>query len=258
MKRHWSDHITTIGLPLLVLVGVMALWQAIVTLGQYEIYLLPGPLDVADSMWQRRVQLLGYTFRTGTAAFAGFGLSLMIGVVVALLFSQSRLIRQSGYPYAIFFQTVPIVAIAPLVITLFGYGLVSVIVVATIISLFPIITSTTTGLITTDPGLVDLFRLNRASRWQVLWKLQFPGAIRYLVTGMKTSSGLAVVGAIVGEFFSGYGVGAQGLGYFIRSSSDNLNTPNLFAGMICSTLLGVGVFASIALVERFFLRRWIY
>ena len=152
----------------------------------------------------------------------------------------------------------PIVAVAPLVIAIFGYGMLSIVVVTTMISLFPIITSTTTGLTSVDPGLLDLFRLNQATRWQILWKLQLPGAIRYLLTGMKTSAGLAVVGAIVGEFFAGHGGGGQGLGYFILVSKSQMNTAHLFAGTLCSTLLGVFVFASISLVGRFLLRRWVW
>jgi len=247
----------TIVLPLLVLVLTLALWQAIILISGLEPYILPGPWDVAYTMWRRGGALFLYSLRTGMVAVSGFLISVLLGVGVSLLFSQSSIIRQSGYPYAIFFQTVPIVAVAPLVIAIFGYGVLSVIVVTTMISLFPIITSTTTGLIAVDRGLLDLFRLNQATRWQILWKLQFPGAIRYLLTGMKTSAGLAVVGAIVGEFFAGHASGHQGLGYFILVSQNQINTASLFAGTICSTLLGVVVFATISLLGRLLLWRWV-
>ncbi len=248
----------TIVLPMLVLVIALLLWQAIVMFSGLEPYILPSPGVVAKSMWLKKWDLLGYSLRTGMVAVAGFVISVVLGVVVSLFFSQSSILRQSGYPFAIFFQTVPIVAIAPLVIAIFGYGELSVIVVTTMISLFPIITSTTTGLITVDQGLLDLFRLNKATRWQILWKLQFPGAIRYLLTGMKTSAGLAVVGAIVGEFFAGHTGGHQGLGSFIFISKSQMNTSALFAGTICSTLVGVVVFASISILGRMFLRRWVW
>lgn len=248
----------TIVLPMLVLVIALLLWQAIVMFSGLEPYILPGPGVVAKTMWLKKWDLLGYSLRTGMVAVAGFVISVVLGVVVSLFFSQSSILRQSGYPFAIFFQTVPIVAIAPLVIAIFGYGELSVIVVTTMISLFPIITSTTTGLITVDQGLLDLFRLNKATRWQILWKLQFPGAIRYLLTGMKTSAGLAVVGAIVGEFFAGHTGGHQGLGSFIFISKSQMNTSALFAGTICSTLVGVVVFASISILGRMFLRRWVW
>ncbi|TWT33061.1 ABC transporter permease [Blastopirellula retiformator] len=243
-------------LPMVTLLIALAIWQGSVSLAKIPPYLLPSPAAVGSAFWNKGSALWFGSLLTGAGALAGFAAAVALGTLVALVFSQSRLIRLSGYPYAIFFQTVPIVAIAPWIVTLTGYGLPSVIVVATIISLFPIITSTTTGLLSVDRGLDELFRLHRASRWQTLWKLQFPAAIRYLVTGMKASSGLAVVGAIVGEFFVGYSGTQHGLGYYIRSSSDNLKTDELFAAMICCTLLGVIVFVSINLAERFFLRRW--
>ncbi|UUO06118.1 ABC transporter permease [Blastopirellula sp. J2-11] len=243
-------------LPAVTLLIALAIWQTLVTQGKIPPYLLPSPAAVGAAFLRNGAQLWSGSLLTGVAALAGFAAAVLLGTLVALLFSQSRLIRLSGYPYAIFFQTVPIVAIAPWIVTLTGYGLPSVIVVATIISLFPIITSATTGLLSVDRSLVELFRLHRASRWQMLWKLQFPTAIRYLVTGMKSSSGLAVVGAIVGEFFVGYSGTQHGLGYYIRSSSDNLKTDELFAAMICCTLLGVFVFAAINLLERLALRRW--
>ncbi|EAQ82729.1 ABC transporter permease [Blastopirellula marina] len=243
-------------LPTATLLIALAIWQTCVTKGKIPPYLLPSPAAVGAAFYRNGADLWSGTLLTGVAALAGFAAAVVLGTLVALLFSQSRLIRLSGYPYAIFFQTVPIVAIAPWIVTLTGYGLPSVIVVATIISLFPIITSATTGMLSVDHSLVELFRLHRASRWQTLWKLQFPTAIRYLVTGMKSSSGLAVVGAIVGEFFVGYSGAQHGLGYYIRSSSDNLKTDELFAAMICCTLLGVVVFAAINLLERFALRRW--
>ncbi|MCC9607400.1 ABC transporter permease [Blastopirellula sp. JC732] len=243
-------------LPVATLLIALAIWQTLVSEAKIPPYLLPSPTEVGAAFWRKGNELWNGTLLTGVAALAGFASAVVIGTLVALLFSQSRLIRLSGYPYAIFFQTVPIVAIAPWIVTLTGYGLPSVIVVATIISLFPIITSTTTGLLSVDRGLDELFRLHRATRWQTLWKLQFPAAIRYLVTGMKSSSGLAVVGAIVGEFFVGYSGTQHGLGYYIRSSSDNLKTDELFAAMICCTLLGVFVFVGINLTERYLLRRW--
>jgi len=252
-----SRYVSAFLLPLVVFGVAILAWQTIVTLGRFPPFILPGPLVVLEVMWDKAIELVGYTARTGFVAICGFIISLLLGVVISLCFSQSTWLRQGGYPFAIFFQTVPVVAVAPLIIAICGYGIGSVIAVAAMISLFPIITSTTTGLITVDPGLHDLFRLNRASRWQILWKLQFPGAVRYLLTGMKTSAGLAVVGAIVGEFFAGYSGGA-GLGYFILISKNQTSTANLFAGTICSTLLGVVIFGAVSAFGATCLRRWVW
>ncbi|MCP4812646.1 MAG: ABC transporter permease subunit, partial [Planctomycetaceae bacterium] len=140
------------------------------------------------------------------------------------------------------------VAIAPLVINWFGNGFQSIVVVTVVISLFPVITSVTVGLTSVDRGLRDLFEMNRASRWQTLLKLRMPHAVPYLVTGARTSSGLAVVGAIVGEFFAGYASDHYGLGYLVLQSSGQLRTDLLFATIISSALLGVMMFALVTWV----------
>jgi NitT/TauT family transport system permease protein len=137
-----------------------------------------------------------------------------------------------------------------------GTGFRSVVVIACIISLFPVITNVTTGLITVDAGLRDLFLLHRATRGQVLAKLQIPNAIPYLVTGARVSSGLAVVGAIVGEFFVGYGTTHHGLGYIILYAGPQLKTDQLFAATIASALLGVVMFAMTTLIGRAVLAKW--
>jgi NitT/TauT family transport system permease protein len=189
------------------------------------------------------------------AAASGFGISLVLGSIIAMLFAQSTWIRRAGFPYAILLQTVPIVAIAPPVIAICGPDLSSVIIIAVIISLFPIITNATAGLLAVDPKLEELFRVLRASRWQRLVKLQIPTAVPYLLTGAKISSGLAMVGAIVGEFFAGYGNDAYGLGYLIQANSDSLRTDKLFAAVLASTALGIGIFAVVNLAALA-LRRW--
>ncbi len=153
---------------------------------------------------------------TAAAALLGLAASLVVGMLVAVAFSQSAIVRRSVYPYAIFLQTVPSVALAPLVIVWFGLGFRSVVIVAFIISLFPIITNATTGLLDLDHNLLELFTMASASRSQVLLKLRLPNSIPYLIAGAKISCGLSVIGApIVGEFMAGIGDGSFGLGYLI-------------------------------------------
>src|SRR5690606_1595146 len=159
-------------------------------------------------------------------------------------------IQRSFYPYAIFLQTVPIVAIAPLMIIWFGYGLQSVALVAFIISLFPIITNGTAGLTDIEPPLLDLFEMNNASRWRTLWKLRLPNAVPYLMNGTRISSGLSVIGAIIGEFFSSFGKNEYGLGYIIYSSTGRMNTDYLFAAIMVSALLGLLIFGCVSLAGR--------
>jgi NitT/TauT family transport system permease protein len=158
----------------------------------------------------------------------------------------------------IFLQTVPIVAIAPLIIIWFGGGMTSIVVIVTVISLFPIVTNVTTGLRTVDTGLLDLMTLYRAAPHQVLFKVRLPNAIPYLITGAKVSSGLTIVGAVIGEYMAGHGIDEQGLGYYIFMSSQNFQTEILFASIFLSSLLGVTMVTAVAVISRTLLARWTF
>ena len=247
--------VVTVLPPLVLFVLVIAAWHWSVVAWDLKPYLVPKPSLVLAQAKASGGQLLVAVGLSAAAAASGFVCSVLAGTLIACVFSQSSVIRRSCYPYAIFLQTVPIVAVAPLIVVWFGTGFHSVVLVSFLISLFPIITNTTTGLISIDPDLVDLFRLYRATRWQLLWKLRLPHAIPFLVTGARTSSGLAVVGAIVGEFFAGNSIDRPGLGYLIQQSVQ-FNTPKLFAAVIASTLLGIAIFGLSTLVGSTVLRRW--
>jgi NitT/TauT family transport system permease protein len=242
--------------PITLLTAVLFAWDAAVRVFGLPNYYLPRPHRVWLSAYEHAGELAQATAMTAAAALAGFALSVIIGFAVALLFSQSRVVQRSMYPYAIFLQTVPIVAIAPLVILWFGNGFQSVVIVAFVISVFPIITNATTGLTTVNRTLVELFEMYDASRWQVLWKLRVPSSVTYLVTGAKISCGLAVIGAIVGEHFAGYGTQSFGLGYLIFQAAGLLQTDYQFAAVLCSTLLGIVIFGGVNLIGATILARW--
>ncbi len=203
-----------VGLPPVVFfVIVLGAWQAATSLWEIPVYLVPGPERVWESAQENGELLRKAIPLTGSAALTGFGLSLLVGTILGLLFSQSRIVQRSVYPYAIFLQTVPIVAIAPVLIVWFGNGFWGVVSVAFILSLFPIVTNATAGLTAVDTTLLELFEVNNASRWQTLLKLRLPGAIPSLVTGAKISCGLSVIGAIVGEISAGFGTGTPWPGH---------------------------------------------
>ncbi len=244
------------GPPLALFILVLSVWEFAVVLGNIPAYLLPKPSAVFEAAVENRSALLTATGRTAAAAVCGFLLSLIAGTLTGCLFSQSKLIRRSLYPYAIFLQTVPMIAVAPLIIIWCGYGFPSVVVVSFIISLFPILANATAGLTVIDPELLELFRLYRATRWQTLTKLRLPHAVPYLVAGAKTSAGLSVIGAIVGEFFAGYGSQQFGLGYLVLHGKDQIKTAALFAAVGASTLLGILVFGCVSIVGSTILRRW--
>lgn len=242
--------------PLALLALVLFGWHMAVVLFGIKRYLVPLPAAVLSAGWEHRATLFSAAMLTGEAALAGFVCSLVAGFAVACVFAQSRIVERSIYPYAIFLQTVPIVAIAPLIVLWFGYGFRSVVVVALVISIFPIITNATAGLTTIDPNLWELFTLSGASRWQMLVKLRLPGSVPNLVTGARISAGLSVVGAIVGEMFAGSYQDENGLGYLIFQASGQLSADLLFAAIFTSALLGMIIFGAVSLVGGLANRWW--
>ena len=243
-------------LPPLIVFGVLVVvWSLVVWGFGIRPFLLPSPLAVYQSASEYAGELMRAFALTGAAAVCGFAASMTAGVLIAFAFSQSAWIRSSCYPYAIFLQTVPMIAIAPMINTWFGNGFHSVVIVSMIISLFPVITSTTKGLLSIDKSSIELFELYNAGRIQTLTKLRLPNAIPDVIAGAKTSSGLAVIGAIVGEFFSGY-ESQLGLGYLILLTSDQLKTDKLFASVLTSTMLGVLIFAVVTAVGNAIQKRW--
>ena len=245
-------------MPLLVLLAMIGLWHGLVTflvqMRGLNPALFPGPLSVLEAGWQMRAELAFAAIRTAAAAMSGLLISVVVGTATAFIFSQSSIVRRSLYPYAVLLQTVPIIAVAPIVILTLGRGFQSIVLVACIISLFPVITNTTTGLLQIDSDLVDLFRLNRATRWQLLTKLRMPSALPYLISGIRIASGSAIVGAIVGEFF--LSAGPTGLGSLIQGKVASFNMPELYAVVMVATLLGTIVFGLISILGDRSLKRW--
>ena len=256
MKRLGRWLISTALPPLVAFAVVLLVWQLLIVAYDIKKFLLPGPADVWRVCLRDSASLWRAFLLTGAGACVGFGLSLVVGVLTGCVFSQSRLVRTSLYPYAIFLQTVPIVAIAPLIVLWIGEGFASVVLVSFIISLFPVITNATAGLLSVDPDLLDLFRLNNATRIQTLLKLRLPSAVPSIITGARIASGVAVVGAIVGEFFVSFELENPGLGYLIQTTSRNLKTDKLFATIILSTLLGLLIFAVVSGFGSLILNRW--
>jgi NitT/TauT family transport system permease protein len=244
-------------LAVFVLLLFLALWQLTVWLLKIHPVILPAPSRVLQTAWNERSALLIGFAVTGACALCSLLISLLVGSLIAILFSQSSLIRAAFQPYVVFLQTVPIVAIAPLLITWFGYGVSTVVMVATIISLFPIISNVTAGLTSVDRNLLDLFRLHGAGRLRTLRKLQIPNAISHLVLGARISSGMTVIGAIIGELFVGTSAQYAGLGKLMTGWQILARTDALIAVILTSTLLGVVMLGIVNLFSRWLLHRWI-
>ena len=256
MKRAGRWLFEVAGPPLAFFAVVVAIWQAATTIWSIPVYLVPPPGRVLSAAHEHAADLASATWLTAGGALCGFGLSLLAGTVLGLIFSQSRIIERSVYPYAIFLQTVPIVAIAPIVIMWCGNGFGGVVAVSFILGLFPVITNATAGLTNVDPQWIELFEIHNATRIQELFKLRLPNAVPHLVTGAKISCGLSVIGAIVGEISAGFGTQSFGLGYLISMTSGRLDTAYAFAAVLSSTLLSVAIFATVNAIGAAVLARW--
>jgi NitT/TauT family transport system permease protein len=243
-------------LPLLALVVLLALWEGSTRALGIEAYLLPPPSAVIRAAGVDYPTLARGALTTAQAALVGFGLSAAIGILAAVLLGSSRTLEEALYPYTVFLQTVPIVAIAPLLVLWFGPGLRAVSVSAFIVSVFPVIANTLSGLRSVELPLRDLFRLYGASRRDTLLKLSLPAALPSVVTGLRIASGLAVIGAIVGEFVAGFSEGSAGLGILVLSAYRQLRTDLLFAAVLLASMLGLVLFGAVNLLGSWLLRRW--
>jgi NitT/TauT family transport system permease protein len=233
------------------IVGVGAL-ELLVRGGAVRAFLVPAPSMVALAMFKHFSDLLTAMGQTALASLCGFAISAVVGVTLAVLLSSSRWVQRAFYPYAVFLQTVPLVAIAPLLLIWFGNNITAVIASAVIVSVFPIIASSLTGLLSTDPALRDLFKLYRATGPATLLKLRLPFALPGILTGLRIGAGLAVIGAIVGELVST----GSGLGGLLVVARQQQKTDLVFAGLLLSALLGIVIFLSINLLSYFALRHW--
>lgn len=242
-------------LPLLVGLAVLAGWEALVRLQEIPPYLLPAPSRVAESLWLDRAILVPALLVTLKITAAALAAAALTGVALALLFVQSRWLERSLYPYAVVLQVTPVVAIAPLVLIYVTEPFWALLTCATIVAFFPILANTTQGLRATDPGLLDLFRLYGARRWQVVLWLRLPSALPYFLGGLRISGGLALIGAVVAEFAAGSTAGqASGLAYRILEAGYRLNIPRMFAGLVLIALAGITIHLLLGAVAKLALR----
>jgi NitT/TauT family transport system permease protein len=249
--------------PLLVGGLVLILWEVGVRLTHTPAYLLPGPLLVFQTLirdWNVLFPSLLITFKITIVAFIA---AIVSGLLVAILFTQSKWIERSFFPYAVILQTTPIVAIAPLIILWVrqvvpgsNSTFVSLVICAWIVAFFPILSNTTLGLNSADHNLMNLFQLYKASRWQTLLYLRLPSALPYFLGGLRISGGLALIGAVVAEFVAGTGGTQSGIAYQILMSSFNLQIPRMFAALFMTTVLGVLIFIVLTITSDLFLRNW--
>ncbi|HEY7664980.1 MAG TPA: ABC transporter permease [Xanthobacteraceae bacterium] len=254
-SRPRLDRALRVLLPIAVLALVLAVWEAVVRLGQVPPYVLPSPWLVFSTLVADWAMLSGALLVTLAVTVEGFLLAAAGGVALAVLFNQSRLIEYSLYPYAVILQVTPIVAIAPLLLVYLPQP-AAVLACAWIVAFFPVLANTTLGLNSVDRNLGDLFRLYGASRWQVLRELKLPSALPFILAGLRIAGGLSLIGAVVAEIAAGSAGAGSGLAYRIVEAGYRLNIPRMFAALLLLSLAGIVIFFALSFASHLLLRRW--
>jgi NitT/TauT family transport system permease protein len=242
--------------PLIIGILFLALWEAVVRLNHIPVYILPGPILIGQTLIRDWHTLSGSLWVTLQITFMALAVAVGLGVFLSVLFSQSKWIELSFFPYAVILQVTPIVAIAPLIIIYVDNIQLAALICAWIVAFFPILSNTTLGLRSADHNLVNLFELYGASRGQTLRYLRLPAAMPYFLGGLKISGGLSLIGAVVAEFVMGTGGKQSGLAYRILESGYQLQIPRMYAALLLISLAGIIIFLCLSLVSHLALRHW--
>jgi len=233
-------------LPVVLLVVLGLCWEASVHFFKIPVYMLPGPWKILKVMWQRMDLLAFHALVTLIEIGLGFLAALVLGLTLAILIHSSRILERAFLPLIISSQTVPVFAIAPLLILWFGYGIGSKVVMTAIIVFFPIVINTVEGLKAADPDTLALLKILEATPWQVFFKVRVPQALPFVFSGVKIGVAVSVIGAVIGEW-----VGArQGLGYLMIHANAQLQVELVFASIFWLSLIGIGLYGIVTVMER--------
>jgi NitT/TauT family transport system permease protein len=243
-------------LPLIVFVALIGAWQWYVTAWQVPHYRLPGPFLVVETLVADFPSLAGSWWTTVRVTVLALLLAIVGGGGLAILFTQSRLVEMSLFPYMVVLQVTPIIAIAPLIFIYIDSHIARVLFIAWIVAFFPVLSNTALGLKSSDHNLRDLMTIYRASRWQRLRFLQLPSSLPYFLGGLRIAGGLSLIGAVVAEFTMGSGGQAAGLAFRILESSYRLNIPRMFAALLLVILTGVAIYLVLSWVTWLLLHKW--
>jgi NitT/TauT family transport system permease protein len=251
-----AERILRVAAPVAIGVLALALWEAVVRINQIPHYVLPGPILVAQSLVQDWGTLFPSLLITLQITFMALAVATVGGVGLAILFTTSRWIELSFFPFAVILQVTPIISIAPLILIYVDNVHLALLICAWIVAFFPILSNTTLGLNSADHNLRDLFQLYGASHWQTLLHLRLPAAMPYFLGGLKIAGGLSLIGAIVAEFAAGTAGTGSGLAYRILEAGYRLNIPRMFAAVLLISLTGVSIFMAFSLLSHLVLRHW--
>ena len=226
--------------------AALGAWEAYIAFGDVPDWKLPAPSAIAEELWDERGRLLHHSWVTLKEVLVGFSIALGAGIVLATLIHMSRTMERVIYPPAIASQTLPIIVIAPLLLTWVGYGLQHKVIVVALISFFPILVNTVDGLKSTDRDLLNLMRALGANRWQMFTKAQVPHAMPFMFSGIKIAITVSVIGAVVGEWVGS----SEGLGYLAIRSKSQFLTERVYASIFLLGMMGVGLFLVTGLAQR--------
>jgi len=242
--------------PSLIALATLGLWEFLVWWNEVPHYILPGPSLVAGSLVEDWGTLSGSLLVTVQITFMALAVAIVGGVGLAVLFSLSKWVELSLFPFAVVLQVTPIVAIAPLILIYVESTYLALLICAWIVAFFPILSNTTLGLNSADHNLQNLFELYGANRWQTMRFLRLPAAMPYFLGGLKIAGGLALIGAIVAEFAAGTAGSGSGLAYRILEAGYRLNIPRMFAALVLISLTGIAIFLAFSLLSHLLLRHW--
>ncbi|MGB0342794.1 MAG: ABC transporter permease [Parvibaculales bacterium] len=244
-------------LPVLVGLALLALWEIWVARADIPVFVLPPPSAIGAALFEHFGQLTNSLLVTLEITLLAFFWAIVSGIGLAVLFTRSRLIERSFYPYVITLQVTPVVAIAPIILIWFGFDNVNsaMVLIAWIVAFFPMLSNAIQGLRSIDPQLHDLLTLAGAGSAQRLWYLELPAALPTILTGAKISGGLALIGAVVAEFVAGSGA-STGLAWRIIEAGNRLEIATMFAALLLLSLLGIALFYTLTFIEYLCLHRW--
>ncbi|MBA3446408.1 MAG: ABC transporter permease [Pseudaminobacter sp.] len=258
-RRVRQERLERIGswvLPLAIMCAAIGLWDRVCVWNEIPQYILPRPGVVLQTLHTDAGLLFSSLLVTLKITFLSLLLAVIGGVGLAVLFTQSKWVEMSFFPFAIVLQVTPIVAIFPLINIYVDNQTAKLLLCSWIVAFFPILSNTTLGLNSVDRNLRDLFQLNGATRWQQLWHLRLPAAMPYFLGGLKIAGGLSLIGAVVAEFVAGSSGQSSGLASRIIEAGYRLNAPRLFAALILVSLTGILIFLVLSLISHLILRRW--
>jgi len=247
-RARWSRVAADVGQPVVALIAFVLLWELICRVFKVPAYLVPAPSAIWVDTWKLAGQVSMHTLATTQTTLLGFFASLVVSLPLAVLLTASPMIANAIYPFLVLTQSIPKVALAPILVVIFGSNELPRVVVTFLVAFFPLVLSIAAGITSVPPELIELGRACRASRWRELWRIRLPYAVPFIFSGLKAAITLSVVGAVVGEFVNA----DKGLGYLIVTSTAFFQVPLAWGSLVLLSLLGIILFQAVVIIEQVF------